>query len=150
MRALRMRKTACVYADKGDYGRALYAVLESEWDRQQTTRGAWCLKHGMHATTVKRWGEGSDPDLTTLRQVSEALGEPMLNLLITIGVLSPAEAGQREVTVADAIKRSDLPADRKRALNTVLSAFDRIDAGADVVRGSTARGNDAAKTRRKN
>lgn len=83
-----------------DYGPRIYAFLESLWLAEGVTRNAWCERHGIAAPFLIGLAAGREPTISKLRQVADATGTPMLQLLIAGGILGPAEAGGVEVRAA--------------------------------------------------
>lgn len=78
----------------GRHGPALYAYMSQYWEEHDTNQNAWCDAHpGIHAPTVSRWARGSEPKLAAFRQVADALGVPIVEVLIAAEVITPGEVG---------------------------------------------------------
>lgn len=113
----------------------MYAFLQQEWDAMGIRPTAWCRKVGMADATVLRWRDGVEPDLRTLRRVAEALGRPLLDLLVAAGYVTSAEAGGysvpiRSYSLLEAIELDRSISDGEReALRQVHDAFALVEAG---------------------
>lgn len=128
--------------DAGSYGPNLYAYLAEHWRALGTNQNAWCDAHpGIHAPTVSRWRTGTEPRLPAFRTIAEALGVPVVDVLVAAGVLQPDEVGGRtpaQPTTAtlDLALRTDpdLSVGLRKAVRDIVRAWRTIEAGeADEV-----------------
>lgn len=123
--------------DGSSYGPNLYAYLESYWRAHGTNQNAWCDAHpGIQAPTVSRWRTGTEPRLAAFRAVADALGYPVLDVLVAAGVITEAEAGGHTATVAtsptvDVALKVDqsLTSAQRGILRDMLSAMRDVSAG---------------------
>lgn len=122
--------------DTTGFGPALYRYLQAYWTAKGTNQNAWCDEHpGLHAPTVGRWRNGSEPKLNALRKVAEALGEPVIQILVAAEVLTPEEAHGIEAhpytpTFDDAVRSDPTLTDRERELYPQMrEAFRAVQAG---------------------
>lgn len=122
-------------ATKSDQAIALYRFLETEWDAMDIRPTAWCRSVGLADATVLRWRDGVEPDLRSLRRVAEALGRPLLDLLVASGYVTEEEAGgyvvpPRSYDLLEAIQLDQSISDGEReALRQVHDAFAMVGAG---------------------
>lgn len=82
---------AAAQTEPRDYGRRLHQFLQHEWDVLGVTRGAWCRQSGLPDSTVHRWGTGIEPTMANLRLVAAALHRPLVEVLVAVGYLEPAD-----------------------------------------------------------
>jgi len=76
-----------------NHGQELHHFLQREWAAQGTTRGAWCRASGFADTTLVRWSQGtSEPDTRTLRQIADALGKSLIDIMLEAKYITPEEA----------------------------------------------------------
>lgn len=119
------------------YGPSLYAYLSEYWRAHDTNQNAWCDQHpGIQAPTVSRWRTGTEPRLSALRDVADALGRPLLEILVAAGILTPEEAGgyvvpAPEVPSIDAAIKLDpnLSDLQRRTLRDILKSLRDVESG---------------------
>jgi hypothetical protein len=116
---------------------ALYAFLEKEWAAMKTGPYAWCREVGIADPTVFRWKQGVEPDMRSLRRVAEALGRPVLEILIAVRYVSVAEANGHVVapppsySVLEALERDQsISDDVREVLRQVYDSVMAIESGA--------------------
>lgn len=127
---------------------ALYAFLEKEWDAMKIAPTRWCREAGIADPTVYRWKHGVEPDMKSIRRVAEALGRPVLDVLVAAGYVSSEEAnghipGPRSYDLREALRLDEnfSPAIRE-ALAQTLDGMLAIEAGtARKVKVRAKRGN---------
>ena len=90
----------------------------------------------MSDATVLRWRDGdAEPDMRTLRRVAEALGRPLIDVLIAAGYVDPEQAGGyavpiRSYSLLEAIELDRTISDGEReALRQVHDAFALVQSG---------------------
>jgi transcriptional regulator with XRE-family HTH domain len=125
-----------------DHGAALYAYLSAYWRAHGTNQNAWCDAHpGIQAPTVSRWARGTEPSLSALRKVADALGISMLDILIAADVITeaeldrPAPAAPAAPSFLDAVRLDPDLTDREREIYPEMrAAFAAVTTGrADEV-----------------
>lgn len=67
--------------------------MQTLWDAEGTTRNAWALTHGMNGATILRWRD-SDPSMETMEQLAQALGRPLIDVLMLAEYVTPDDAGR--------------------------------------------------------
>ncbi|HET8581732.1 MAG TPA: helix-turn-helix transcriptional regulator [Jatrophihabitans sp.] len=123
--------------DTAQHGPALYAYLADYWRTNGTNQNAWCDQHpGIHAPTVSRWRNGTEPRLSAFRAVADALGVSILDVLQAAGVITAAEAKGRTVaphaapSLDVALERDEtVPASARRAIAEMLRAIRDVESG---------------------
>lgn len=121
---------------KSKHALALYAFLVEEWDAMQIAPTTWCRQVGIADPTVYRWRQGVEPDMRSLRRVAEALGRPIVDILVAANYLQPDEVGghvavPRSYDVLEAINLDQAISDQCReALRQVYDAFTLVESGA--------------------
>lgn len=123
--------------DAATYGPNLYAYLAEHWTALGTNQNAWCDAHpGIHAPTVSRWRTGTEPRLPAFRQVADALGVSVVDVLVAAGVLRSDEVGGRVATAPvpaslDVALRTDptLSDDLRKAVRDIVRAWRNVESG---------------------
>src|SRR4051812_48970834 len=100
---------------KGAHGRALTRWLNQIWESEGTNANKWAREHGFSGPTVHRWGVDTDPTtIDMLRKIADALGRPLLDVLVMGEYITADEAAGHDVapiqpppSVLDAIERDE-------------------------------------------
>lgn len=127
---------------------ALYSFLQKEWDAMKIAPTTWCRQVGIADPTVYRWRQGVEPDMRSLKRVAEALGRPVLDILVAAEYVTPEEAKghiatPRSYDVLEAIRLDQSISDNCReAMRQVYDAFALVESGrAKRVRVQARKGN---------
>ena len=125
--------------DEATYGPGLYRYIERHWLAEGSNRNAWCDAHpGMQAPTLVRWSKGTAPDVVWYRRVADALGKPILDVLVGSGVITEGEANGYAVaepstsysSFLDAVARDPELTERERETYPEMrAAFAEIASG---------------------
>jgi hypothetical protein len=136
-------------SDETTWGPNLYAYLERWWARQGTNANAWSYTHGIQGPTVSRWQSGTAPSLQAMRQVADALGVPLVDVLVAAGVIDKRELSRETVELSPCTVDAALVSDpsltdlQRRTLSDMLSALREVETG----RTSEARGRQRSQRR---
>jgi hypothetical protein len=115
---------------------ALYAFLEKEWAAMKIAPTTWCRQVGIADPTVYRWSQGVEPDMKSIRRVAEALGRPVIDVLVAAGYVSAEEAGghvpaPRSYSLIDGLNLdTTYSPEIREALRQVLDAMLLVETGA--------------------
>lgn len=146
-------------ADPAEWGPRLYEYLERHWKALGTNANAWTdANPGIQGPTVSRWRTGTVPSLQAMRAVADALGVPMVDVMIAAGVIDRSELDREpaaappepDIDAAIAGDRRLSPLARN-TLRDILASIRKVEAGeAESARGRRMGDEPAPRRRRRN
>lgn len=143
-------------AQPDEYGPRLHAYLEQHWHAEGTNANAWVNQHpAIQGPTVSRWKTGSVPSLANMRAVADALGVPMIDVLIAAGVLDGDELNREPVAPATPSVDVAIEVDpnltdlQRRTLRDILASLRAVEAGQTERKRGRTIGTEPAPRRRK-
>lgn len=128
--------------DPAQWGPALYSYLEAHWRAAGTNANAWAGSHpGVEGPTLSRWKSGdATPTLPRMVTIADALGVPLLDVLIGAGIVDRRDVGRDAARPAapsiDAAIEHDpgLTALQRRTLRDMLAAMREVGSEPRVSR----------------
>lgn len=105
-------------------------------ERDQTAAGL-ARETGLSETTISRWLRGTaTPALDNARIVAEGCRRPLLEVLVSAGLITPREARQRNAAPVDlgALSDTQLLDEVRRRMGSARAAPTRADMDADPER----------------